>query len=109
MDVDGNTLAGELRRRRVGRPALRGALAATAGTTWLPGEWGKLHHVPSPQLVLAALSLVNAPRRQASSASYRSSVLSSKATSTAVATPVPTIGPATRNVSTAIRAASIPR
>ena len=57
MDV-----AAELRRRRVGRPALVAALCdATSATrsTWLPGD---LRAVPTSLLVLAALSLARADR-----------------------------------------------
>lgn len=54
MVIDSNALAQELRRRRVGRQALVESLAASAGSTWLPGE---IEHVPSSLLVLAAMSL----------------------------------------------------
>ncbi|MDP9388217.1 MAG: hypothetical protein M3Q48_09995 [Actinomycetota bacterium] len=59
MVVDTSALARELRRRRLGRPALVSSLAASSGTTWLPGE---LSQVPSSLLVLAAMSLAQAPR-----------------------------------------------
>lgn len=54
MVIDSTALAQELRRRRVGRPALVDSLAAAPGSTWLPGE---IEHVPSSLLVLAAMSL----------------------------------------------------
>lgn len=54
MVIDSNALAQELRRRRVGRPALVDSLAASGGSTWLPGE---IEQVPSSLLVLAAMSL----------------------------------------------------
>ncbi len=62
MVIDTTELAQELRRRRVGRPALVESLAASRGSTWLPGE---LHQVPSALLVLAAMSLARRepPRR----------------------------------------------
>ncbi len=63
MQVDGLTLAAELRRRRLGRRALRSSVATAPGTTWLPGGWASLRAVPSPLVVLAAMSLVNGERR----------------------------------------------
>ncbi|MFP5375468.1 MAG: hypothetical protein ACLGIO_01625 [Acidimicrobiia bacterium] len=54
MVIDCTELAQELRRRRVGRPALVDSLAASTGSTWLPGE---LEQVPSSLLVLAAMSM----------------------------------------------------
>lgn len=62
MVIDCTELAHELRRRRVGRPALVDSLAASTGSTWLPGD---LEHVPSSLLVLAAMSMVSEepPRR----------------------------------------------
>ena len=54
MVIDSSALAHELRRRRVGRPALVDSLAASGRSTWLPGE---LEQVPSSLLVLAAMSL----------------------------------------------------
>lgn len=57
MVIDSTELAQELRRRRVGRPALVDSLAASAGSTWLPGE---IEQVPSSLLVLAAMSLTRA-------------------------------------------------
>lgn len=54
MVIDANAIAEELRRRRVGRPALVNSLAASGASTWLPGE---LQQVPSSLLVLAAMSL----------------------------------------------------
>jgi hypothetical protein len=54
MVIDSTTLAQELRRRRVGRQTLVEALAASSGSTWLPGE---IEQVPSSLLVLAAMSL----------------------------------------------------
>lgn len=60
MVVDCTALAQELRRRRVGRPALVDSLAAARGSTWLPGE---IEQVPSSLLVLAAMSLTQAGPR----------------------------------------------
>ena len=57
MVIDTTELAQELRRRRVGRPALVDSLAASRGSTWVPGD---LEQVPSSLLVLAAMSLANA-------------------------------------------------
>lgn len=54
MVIDSTALAHELRRRRVGRQALVESLAASVGSTWLPGE---IEQVPSSLLVLAAMSL----------------------------------------------------
>lgn len=54
MVIDANAIAEELRRRRLGRPALVDSLATSRASTWLPGE---LHQVPSSLLVLAAMSL----------------------------------------------------
>ena len=54
MVIDSTELAQELRRRRVGRPALVDSLVASGKSTWLPGE---LEQVPSSLLVLAAMSL----------------------------------------------------
>lgn len=54
MVIDTIELAQELRRRRLGRPELVNTLAASSGSTWLPGE---LEQVPSSLLVLAAMSL----------------------------------------------------
>lgn len=54
MVIDCTALAQELRRRRVGRPALVENLAASTGSTWLPGD---LEQVPSSLLVLAAMSM----------------------------------------------------
>ena len=56
MVVDTTELAQELRRRRVGRAALVQSLAATPGSTWVPGE---LQQVPSSLLVLAAIALAD--------------------------------------------------
>lgn len=53
MVVTGTMLADEMRRRRVGRAALVNAVDRVR-QTWLPGE---LHQVPTPLLVLAAMSL----------------------------------------------------
>ena len=61
MVVDSTALAQELRRRRLGRPALVESVAASPRSTWLPGE---LEQVPSSLLVLAAMSLARpSPRR----------------------------------------------
>lgn len=54
MVIDSTALADELRRRRVGRPALVHSVAASHKSTWLPGD---LTHVPNSLLVLAAMSL----------------------------------------------------
>ena len=54
MVVEASRLAAELRRRRVGRPALVAALDGVTGSTWLPAE---PRAVPTPLLVLAAVSL----------------------------------------------------
>ncbi|MGH8975711.1 MAG: hypothetical protein ACRD0C_21205 [Acidimicrobiia bacterium] len=56
MVIDTSELAQELRRRRVGRAALVDSVAATPGSTWLPGELDK---VPSSLLVLAAIALAD--------------------------------------------------
>lgn len=58
MVIDCTELAQELRRRRVGRPALVDTLAASTGSTWLPGD---LEQVPSSLLVLAAMSMAQRP------------------------------------------------
>ena len=61
MIVQATTLATELRRRRVGRPALLAALDRADRTTWVPGE---VDTAPTSLLVLAAMSLarpVDAP------------------------------------------------
>lgn len=54
MVIDGTELAQELRRRRLGRPALVEGVAASARSTWVPGE---LAQVPSSLLVLAAMAM----------------------------------------------------
>jgi hypothetical protein len=56
MVVEGWELARELRRRRIGRPDLVRALDAAQSSrrTWMPSD---LRTVPTPLLVLAALSL----------------------------------------------------
>jgi hypothetical protein len=55
MVVDGHQVAMELKRRRVGRPALVASCdACTTRRTWLPDEPVR---VPSSLLVLAAISL----------------------------------------------------
>jgi hypothetical protein len=53
--VEGNVLAAELRRRRLGRPTLHSSLNRTASSTWVPGD--RLAETPSELLMLAALSL----------------------------------------------------
>ena len=58
MIVAGTELAGELRRRRLGRPELRDGLSRTAASTWVPGA--SLNETPSELLMLAALSLADA-------------------------------------------------
>ena len=52
--VTAHELAGELRRRRVGRQALVDDVDRADAATWLPGD---LRNVPSSTLVLAALTL----------------------------------------------------
>lgn len=54
MIVESTTLAGELRRRRVGRPALLDALDRADRSTWVPGG---VDTAPTSLLVLAAMSL----------------------------------------------------
>jgi hypothetical protein len=54
MLIYSSELAQELRRRRLGRPALISSLASSDRTTWLPGDLDK---VPPSLLVLAAISL----------------------------------------------------
>jgi hypothetical protein len=56
VEVDGGTLAAELRRRRLGRRGLADRVAASAATTWLPAA-GDLRSVSSDLLLLAALSV----------------------------------------------------
>jgi|GEM_PF-1821188 len=58
MIVEGTELAGELRRRRLGRPELRDCLSRTSASAWVPGA--HLHEAPSELLMLAALSLAQA-------------------------------------------------
>lgn len=58
MIVDAATLAGELRRRKVGRPDLVRSLDDVAASTYVPGN---LDDVPASFLVLAALSLSRPP------------------------------------------------
>ncbi|MBV8304269.1 MAG: hypothetical protein JOZ04_08665 [Acidimicrobiia bacterium] len=58
MIVAGTELAGELRRRRLGRPELRDCLTRTSASAWVPGA--RLHETPSELLMLAALSLAEA-------------------------------------------------
>jgi hypothetical protein len=58
MIVEGTELAGELRRRRLGRPELRDSLSRTSGSAWVPGS--ELGEAPSELLMLAALSLADA-------------------------------------------------
>jgi len=58
MIVAGMELAGELRRRRLGRPELRDSLSRTTASAWVPGA--HLNEAPSELLMLAALSLSNA-------------------------------------------------
>jgi hypothetical protein len=58
MIVEGTELAGELRRRRLGRPELRDCLTRTSSSAWVPGA--HLHEAPSELLMLAALSLADA-------------------------------------------------
>ena len=58
MIVAGTELAGELRRRRLGRPGLRDGLSRNAASTWVPGA--SLDEAPSELLMLAALSLADA-------------------------------------------------
>ena len=58
MIVEGMQLAGELRRRRLGRPELRDSLSRTSASAWVPGA--QLNEAPSEMLMLAALSLADA-------------------------------------------------
>jgi hypothetical protein len=58
MIVEGTELAGELRRRRLGRPELRDSLSRTSASAWVPGA--ELNEAPSELLMLAALSLADA-------------------------------------------------
>jgi len=58
MIVAGTELAGELRRRRLGRPELRESLSRTSASAWVPGA--RLYEAPSELLMLAALSLADA-------------------------------------------------
>ena len=58
MIVEGQDLAGELRRRRLGRPELRDNLSRTSASAWVPGA--HLNEAPSELLMLAALSLADA-------------------------------------------------
>src|SRR5207248_911946 len=53
MIVEGNALAGELRRRRLGRAALHSSLTRTASSAWVPGE--RLAEAPSELLMLTAI------------------------------------------------------
>ena len=55
MIVEGNALAAELRRRRLGRAALHSSLIRTSSSAWVPGD--RLGETPSELLMLAALSL----------------------------------------------------
>ena len=55
MIVEGTALSAELRRRRLGRPALHSSLHRAASSTWVPGD--RLAEAPSELLMLAALSL----------------------------------------------------
>ncbi len=52
--VDGQVLAAELKRRRIGRSTLADRCDRCGGTTWLPGDPST---VPASVLVLAAMSL----------------------------------------------------
>jgi len=58
MIVAGTELAGELRRRRLGRHELRESLSRTSASAWVPGA--HLNEAPSELLMLAALSLADA-------------------------------------------------
>ena len=58
MIVEGMQLAGELRRRKLGRPELRDSLSRTSASAWVPGA--ELNEAPSELLMLAALSLADA-------------------------------------------------
>lgn len=63
MVVNSTSLAQELRRRRVGRPALLDCLAGSRRSTWLPCA---LRETPTPLLMLAAMSIASpAPREGA--------------------------------------------
>jgi len=59
MLIDSTAIAQELRRRRLGRPALVASLDRANRLTWLPGE---LERVPPDLLVLAAISLASPER-----------------------------------------------
>jgi len=67
MIVAGMELAGELRRRRLGRPELRDSLSRTTASAWVPGA--HLNEAPSELLMLAALSLSNASPARVEAAS----------------------------------------
>ena len=58
MEIDAPSLAREMRRRKIGRPELIGALdhldPAARSTTWVPCD---LSDAPPSFLILAALSL----------------------------------------------------
>jgi hypothetical protein len=58
MIVEGTALAGELRRRRLGRPELHSSLTRASGSAWVPGA--QLAEAPTELLMLAALSLADA-------------------------------------------------
>jgi hypothetical protein len=56
VEVDGGTLAAELRRRRLGRRGLADRVAASHATAWLPAS-GDLRTVSAELLLLAALNV----------------------------------------------------
>ena len=67
MIVAGQELAGELRKRRLGRPELRDCLSRTSASAWVPGA--HINEAPSELLMLAALSLSNASPARVEAAS----------------------------------------
>jgi hypothetical protein len=56
VEVDGGSVAAELRRRRLGRRGLADRVAASPAVTWLPAS-GDLRSVSVELLLLAALAL----------------------------------------------------
>jgi hypothetical protein len=56
VQVHAAVLASELRRRRVGAPAIVSALASVNGSTYV---FGDLREAPTSLLVLAAMSLTS--------------------------------------------------
>ena len=58
MIVEVAQLAGELRRRKLGRPEVRLRESRNSASAWVPGA--ELNETPSELLMLAALSLADA-------------------------------------------------